>query len=97
MDRQDHLVPRGKWERWNTLLEQRSDMPVAQPITRRIVVPLVCAVAVVMVLVVLMPPFVCDVKRSTVSIVRLALWALIGGGLCAILTAQGVFTKWTSS
>ena len=88
-------APIGKWSRWNNVLEQRGDKPREQTLMRRIVVPLVCAVVVALVLVVITPPFVCTGKRATLSLLRLAVWSLVAGGVCAILTAQGVFARWS--
>lgn len=62
---------------------------------RRIVVPVICTVIVALVLVVITPPFVCTGKRATLSLLRLAVWSLVAGGVCAILTAQGVFARWS--
>lgn len=94
MDPPSELVPKSKWTRWNNVLEQRGDKPRTRPLVRRVVVPVVCAVAVALALVVVMPPFVCTGKRSTLSLARLAVWSLIAGGVCAILTAQGAFARW---
>lgn len=97
---EDHATSaptRGKWDRWNNVLEQQSDKPRAHPLLRRFVVPVVCAVVVAMALVVIMPPFVCSGKRSTLSATRLAIWSLIAGGLCAILTSQGVFARFSKT
>lgn len=85
----------GKWSRWNNVLEQKGDKPRAHTMMRRIVVPVICTVVVALVLVVITPPFVCTGKRATLSPLRLAVWALVAGGVCAILTAQGVFARWS--
>ena len=87
----------GKWGRWNNVLEQRSDKPRDHALVRRVAVPVVCAVVVALSLVVITPPFVCTGKRATLSFARLAIWSLIAGGVCAILTSQGVFARWSKN
>ena len=85
----------GKWNRWNNVLEQKCDKPLEYSLVRRLVVPVVCTVIVALALVVVMPPFVCTGRRPALSLTRLAIWSLIAGGICALLTSQGVFARWS--
>lgn len=85
----------GKWSRWNSVLDEKGDKPAEHTPLRRVAVPLVCAAAVALVLVVLMPPFVCSGRRPVLSLARLLVWSLIAGGICAMLTAQGALVRWS--
>ena len=82
----------GGRDRWATLLQDAANKPSKKSVTRMIVVPLVTAFAVIILLVALNPPFVCNVDGRN-SVFRLLVWGAIAAGATSLLSAHGMFAR----
>ena len=79
---------------WKSVLTNASDKPSTRSARRAVTVPIVTAVASIVLLVVINPPFICTDHK--LSLVKLFVWGVIAAISAALLTIQGVFAPMCS-
>ena len=82
--------------RFNTVLQHETDRPSHEGrLARRLLVPILAALAVAVLLVVMQPPFASSgggsLQTRHLSFVRVLVYAALGGGATALLTHADLF------